>query len=180
MPVPENLQRAWDEAKDSIGSKESPDKALAVLRSVAWDNCENDVQRAKTLSLAAELYMIKADIDSSSRKTNLKQAYKNYSNAIKLDPKSKEILRERGKLISIMDQEGISTGTTFQVLDNGSPTPMGLVVMLVVCLLLLSSVKVLSDFLNEEEVVSFEHNPIMEHHSLLTNDVELRNIIIEN
>ena len=82
MPVPENLQRAWDEAKDSIGSKESPDKALAVLRSVAWDNCETDVQRAKTLSLAAELYMIKADIDSSSRKTNLKQAYKNYSNAI--------------------------------------------------------------------------------------------------
>ena len=52
-----------------------------------------------------------------------------------------------------MDQEGIS-GTTFQVLDNGSPTPMGLVVMLVVCLLLLSSVKVLSDFLNEEEEVS--------------------------
>jgi cyclophilin family peptidyl-prolyl cis-trans isomerase len=53
-----------------------------------------------------------------------------------------------------MDQEGISTGSTFQVLDNGSPTPMGLVVMLVVCLLLLYSVKVLSDFMNEEEVVS--------------------------
>ena len=33
---------------------------------------------------------------------------------------------------------------------------------------------------NEEEVVSFEHNPIMEHQSLLTNDVELRNIIIED
>ena len=115
MPVSEKLQRAWDEAKNSIASQDHPDKALGTLRSVAWDNCENDVQRAKTLSLAAELYMIKADIDSSSRKTNLKQAYKNYSNAIKLDPKSKETLRERGKLISIMDQEGISTGTTFQV-----------------------------------------------------------------
>ena len=154
MPVSEKLQRAWDEAKNSIASQDHPDKALATLRSVAWDNCENDVQRAKTLSLAADLYVIKANTDSSSRRTNLKQAYKNYSNALKLDPKSKETLRERGKLISIMDQEGISTGSTFQVLDNGSPTPMGLVVMLVVCLLLLSSVKVLADFMNEDEVIS--------------------------
>ena len=154
MPVSEKLQRAWDEAKNSIASQDNPDKALGTLRSVAWDNCENDVQRAKTLSLAADLYVIKANAEPSSRKTNLKQAYKNYSNALKLDPKSKETLRERGKLISIMDQEGISTGSTFQVLDNGSPTPMGLVVMLVVCLLLLSSVKVLSDFMNEDEVVS--------------------------
>ena len=154
MPVSEKLQRAWDEAKNSIASQDHPDKALALLRSVAWDNCENDVQRAKTLSLAADLYVIKANTDTSSRKTNLKQAYKNYSNALKLDPKSKETLRERGKLISVMDQEGISTGSTFQVLDNGSPTPMGLVVMLVVCLLLLSSVKVLADFMNEEASVS--------------------------
>ena len=154
MPVSEKLQRAWDEAKNSIASQDHPDKALALLRSVAWDNCENDVQRAKTLSLAADLYVIKANTDTSSRKTNLKQAYKNYSNALKLDPKSKETLRERGKLISVMDQEGISTGSTFQVLDNGSPTPMGLVVMLVVCLLLLSSVKVLADFMNEDVSVS--------------------------
>ena len=33
---------------------------------------------------------------------------------------------------------------------------------------------------NEEEVMSFEHNPIIEHHLLLTDEVELRNIIIEN
>ena len=154
MSVSEKLQRAWDEAKNSIASQDHPDKALDLLRSVAWDNCENDVQRAKTLSLAADLYVIKANTDTSSRKTNLKHAYKNYSNALKLDPKSKETLRERGKLISVMDQEGISTGSTFQVLDNGSPTPMGLVVMLVVCLLLLSSVKVLADFMNEDVSVS--------------------------
>ena len=53
-----------------------------------------------------------------------------------------------------MDQEGISTGSTFQVLDNGSPTPMGLVVMLVVCLLLLSSVKVLADFINDDAEIT--------------------------
>ena len=33
---------------------------------------------------------------------------------------------------------------------------------------------------NEEEVMSFEHNPIIEHRLLLTDEVELRNIIIEN
>jgi hypothetical protein len=32
---------------------------------------------------------------------------------------------------------------------------------------------------NEEEVMSFEHNPIIEHRLLLTDEVELRNIIIE-
>ena len=59
MSVSEKLQRAWDEAKNSIASQDHPDKALALLRSVAWDNCENDVQRAKTLSLAADLMLSK-------------------------------------------------------------------------------------------------------------------------
>jgi len=79
----------------------------------------------------------------------LKRAYKNYSNALKLDPKSKETLRERGKLTSVMDQEGISIGQSFQVMDNGSPTPLGLLVGLVAILLVLSSVKVLDDFMDE-------------------------------
>ena len=79
----------------------------------------------------------------------MKRAYKNYSNALKLDPKSKETLRERGKLTSVMDQEGISIGQSFQVMDNGSPTPLGLLVGLVAILLVLSSVKVLDDFMDE-------------------------------
>ena len=152
MSVSEKLQNAWDDANTELAYHDNPNKALEILRSVAWDSCQNDVQRAKTMSKAANVYVILADLDSGSRKAHLKRAYKNYSNALKLDSKSKETLRERGKLTSIMDQEGISIGQSFQVLDNGSPTPLGLLVILVASLLLLSSVKVLADFWDEQPV----------------------------
>jgi len=149
MSVSGTLQKAWDNAENELVKNNNPNGALEILRSVAWDSSENAVQRAKTLSLAANIYVVKADTEVASRKANLKRAYKNYSNALKLDPKSKETLRERGKLTSVMDQEGISMGQSFQVMDNGSPTPLGLLVGLVAILLVLSSVKVLDDFWDE-------------------------------
>ena len=149
MSVSGTLQKAWDNAENELVKNNNPNGALEILRSVAWDSSENAVQRAKTLSLAANIYVVKADTEVASRKANLKRAYKNYSNALKLDPKSKETLRERGKLTSVMDQEGISIGQSFQVMDNGSPTPLGLLVGLVAILLVLSSVKVLDDFMDE-------------------------------
>ncbi|MDB4865104.1 peptidylprolyl isomerase [Euryarchaeota archaeon] len=149
MSVSGMLQKAWDNAENELVKNNNPNGALEILRSVAWDSSENAVQRAKTLSLAANIYVVKADTEVASRKANLKRAYKNYSNALKLDPKSKETLRERGKLTSVMDQEGISIGQSFQVMDNGSPTPLGLLVGLVAILLVLSSVKVLDDFMDE-------------------------------
>ena len=156
MPVSEKLQKAWDNANTELEKNNDPDKALDILRSVAWDSCVDDTQRAKTMSKAASIYVIKADLDPSSRRANLKRAYKNYSNALKLDSKSKETVRERGKLTSIMDQEGISIGQSFQVMDNGSPTPLGLLVGLVAILLVLSSVKVLADFMDEQSVSGTE------------------------
>ena len=117
MPVSETLQNAWDDAENELVKRNNPNAALEILRSVAWDSSEDAVQRAKTLSLAANIYVVKADTEASSRKANLKRAYKNYSNSLKLDPKSKETLRERGKLTSVMDQEGISIGQNFQVMD---------------------------------------------------------------
>jgi len=149
MSVSGTLQKAWDNAENELVKNNNPNGALEILRSVAWDSSENAAQRAKTLSLAANIYVVKADTEVASRKANLKRAYKNYSNALKLDPKSKETLRERGKLTSVMDQEGISIGQSFQVMDNGSPTPLGLLVGLVAILLVLSSVKVLDDFMDE-------------------------------
>ena len=149
MSVSGTLQKAWDNAENELVKNNNPNGALEILRSVAWDSSENAVQRAKTLSLAANVYVVKADTEVASRKANLKRAYKNYSNALKLDPKSKETLRERGKLTSVMDQEGISIGQSFQVMDNGSPTPLGLLVGLVAILLVLSSVKVLDEFWDE-------------------------------
>jgi cyclophilin family peptidyl-prolyl cis-trans isomerase len=149
MSVSGTLQKAWDKAENELVKNNNPNGALDILRSVAWESSENAVQRAKTLSLAANVYVVKADTEVASRKANLKRAYKNYSNALKLAPKSKETLRERGKLTSVMDQEGISIGQSFQVMDNGSPTPLGLLVGLVAILLVLSSVKVLDDFMDE-------------------------------
>jgi len=46
MSVPENLQKAWDEANSLIGNGD-PEKALDILRE-AWKDCKNNSQYAKT------------------------------------------------------------------------------------------------------------------------------------
>jgi len=150
MPIPEALQNAWSEASALTESGE-PEKALELLRSVAWDACENGAQQARTLRFAADAGTALGEEDTVNQKRHWQRAHKNYRKALNFDPKNKETRRRMNKLASMMDEQAISLGAGLQFSDEGNPTPLGLVSMLIVGLLLLVSFKVITDWIDTPE-----------------------------
>ena len=155
MPIPEALKNAWDEAIVLTESGE-PRKALELLRSEAWDACENGAQQARTLRFAGDAGTALGEEDTANQKRHWQRAHKNYRKALNFDPKNKETRRRMNKLASLMDEKAISLGVGFQMFDEGNPTPLGLVALLVVGMLLLVSFKVITDWLDTPE-----ENPIV-------------------
>ncbi len=154
MPIPEELQKAWDDAIDFTEVKGDPEAALDSLRQ-AWGSIENEAQRAKTLSIAADAGTELGLIDQRSQKSHWQKAYRNYTKSMAIDPKNKETRRKMNKLASMMDEKSISLGLGFQMFDQGNPTPLGLLVMLASVAFLLTSVKLLSDLFDDDD------NPIV-------------------
>ena len=150
MPIPETLQKAWDSANQLLESGE-PKKALEILRSEAWDECDNAMQKARTLRYAGDAGMMLGEVDTARQKRHWQKAHKSYRNALGFDPKDKEARRSMNKLASMMDEKAISLGVGMQLFDEGNPTPLGLVAMLVAGMLLLVSFKVVSDWFDDSE-----------------------------
>jgi len=150
MPIPEILQKAWDEANLLTESGE-PEKAMELLRSEAWDACENGAQQARTLRFAADAGTALGEQDTANQKRHWQRAHKNYRKALNFDPKNKETRRRMNKLASMMDERAVSLGLGLQVFDEGNPTPFGLTIMLVVGMMLLVSFKVIPDFFETSE-----------------------------
>ena len=157
MPVPEELQKAWDNAIE-LTENEEPKEALDVLRS-AWLFAENKAQESRTLRYAADANTELGRIDEPNQKRHWQKAHRDYSKALAFDPKNKETRRRMNKLASMMDEQAISLGLGFQMFDEGNPTPIGLFAMLASLVLVLVSFKVVADFLAEDEpnpIVVFE------------------------
>ena len=157
MPISQTLQKAWDNALDLLKSDE-PEKALEILRSEAWDACENNMQKARTLRYAGDAGTMLGEMDTARQKRHWQKAHKSYRNALNFDPKDKETRRNMNKLASMMDEQAISLGAGMQMFDEGNPTPLGLVAIIVAGMLLLVSFKVISDWLDDSEnpVVTLE------------------------
>ncbi len=151
MSVPETLQKAWDEANLLI-EKVEPEKALDILRDLAWGECKNDSQRAKTSRYAADAGSLWGEIDSNSQKKRWQKAYKNYKTALDFDPKDKETRRRMNKLASMMDENSISINSGFQMFDEGNPTPIGIFSIFVAVMLFLTSFKVITDTLDPDGI----------------------------
>ncbi|MCH1592145.1 MAG: peptidylprolyl isomerase [Candidatus Thalassarchaeaceae archaeon] len=154
MPIPAELQKAWDDANELVDEKKDPGAALKVLRT-AWSSIENEAQRAKTLVLAADAGTERGIIDKRNQKSHWQKAYKNYNKSLSIDPKNKETRRNMNKLASMMDEKSISLGLGVQMFDQGNPTPLGLLVMVISLAVLLVSIKLVSDFLDDSD------NPIV-------------------
>ena len=148
MPIPSELQKAWDDAVAFVEEKKDPEAALEALRA-AWGSIENETQRAKTLALAADAGTELGLIDGKNRKSHWQKAYRNYNNALSINSKNKETRVKMNKLASMMDEESISLGLGFQMFDQGNPTPLGLLVMILTLAGLLVSVKLVSEFFDD-------------------------------
>lgn len=155
MSVPEALQIAWAEATALTESGE-PEKALELLRSVAWDACQNGAQKARTLRFAADASTALGEQDTANQKRHWQRAHKNYRKALNFDPKDKETRRRMNKLASMMDEQAVSLGIGLQLFDEGNPTPLGLFAFLVAFMLVLVSFKMVPELFDTPE-----DNPIV-------------------
>ncbi len=157
MPIPADLQKAWDDAVAFTDEKKDPEAALDSLRS-AWGSIENEAQRAKTLALAADAGSELGVIDNRNQKSHWQKAYRNYNKSLSIDPKNKDTRRKMNKLASMMDEKSISLGLGFQMFDQGNPTPLGLLAMVLSLAALLVSIKLVSEFLDDTNnpIVSLE------------------------
>ena len=173
MPIPAELQKAWDEAAQLMDEKNDPEGALAALRS-AWSSIENEAQRSKTLALAADAGTELGVIDQRNQKSHWQKAYKNYNKSLSIDPKNKEIRRNMNKLASMMDEKAISLGLGFQMFDQGNPTPLGLLTMVLSLAVFLVSIKLVSEFLDDESnpIVALEVQYVINGQSV-TGDIQI-------
>ena len=168
MPIPSQLQKAWDEAAELSGEKNDPEGALEALRS-AWSSIENEAQRAKTLTLAADAGTELGVADQRNQKSHWQKAYRNYNKALSIDPKNKETRRNMNKLASMMDEESISLGLGIQMFDQGNPTPIGLLVMVLSLAAFLVSIKIVSEFLEDDAnpLVSLEVQYVLDGQTVI-------------
>lgn len=147
-PMPSELKEALEKAESLIKSAD-PDGALDLLRSDGWSATENNSQKVKVLSLAAEAMIAKGDIDMDNRKKHWQRAYKNYQQALKLESSNKDIRRSMNKLASMMDEQSISLGKGFQLFDDGNPTPAGLAAISVSLIVFLVAFKYAGEALEQ-------------------------------
>lgn len=173
MPIPAELQKAWDDSAELLGEKNDPEGALEALRS-AWSSIDNEAQRAKTLALAADASTELGVIDQRNQKSHWQKAYKNYTKSLSIDPKNKEARRNMNKLASLMDENAISLGLGFQMFDQGNPTPLGLLAMVFSVAAFLVSIKLISEFLNDgnNPVVTMEVQYVLNDQSV-TGEIQI-------
>jgi len=173
VPIPAELQKAWDDSAELLGEKNDPEGALEALRS-AWSSIDNEAQRAKTLALAADASTELGVIDKRNQKSHWQKAYKNYTKSLSIDPKNKETRRNMNKLASMMDENAISLGLGFQMFDQGNPTPLGLLAMVFSVAAFLVSVKLISEFLDDgnNPVVTMEVQYVLNGQSV-TGEIQI-------
>jgi len=90
MPIPEALKKAWDEA-NLLTESGDPKGALVILRSEAWDACENGAQKARTLCFAGDAGTVLGEVDAANQKRHWRRAHKNYGKALNFDANATEI-----------------------------------------------------------------------------------------
>jgi|TARA_B100001996_G_scaffold49258_1_gene35313 cyclophilin family peptidyl-prolyl cis-trans isomerase len=173
VPIPAELQKSWDDAIQLLGEKKDPEGALEALRS-AWGSIENEAQRAKTLSLAADAGTELGITDKRNQKSHWQKAYKNYNKSLSIDSKNKETRRNMNKLASMMDEQSISLGLGFQMFDQGNPTPLGLLAMVLSMAAFLVSIKLVSEYLGDDSnpIVSLEVQYVLNGQSV-TGEIQI-------
>ncbi len=147
-PLPSDLQAALDKAQKLVESGDS-EMALGVLRDTAWDATKTNSHKARVLSAAADAYIARGESEPANRKKHWQTAHKNYQKALKLESSNKDTRRNMNRLASMMDEQAISLGSGFQILDDGSPTPLGVFAIIASLMVFLVAFKYAGGFIEQ-------------------------------
>ena len=137
------IEEGWAKV-ESLIKEEKLEEALEMLREV-----DVDASESKTWRLAADA---KAQLarKSGNDKRLFKEAVTHYESALKSNPNDKTARRSLNSLRSEMDGLGIRAGGMNVFFDDGAPTFVGMVSIVVAIGLVLVGLKVIPDYLAGE------------------------------
>jgi peptidyl-prolyl cis-trans isomerase B (cyclophilin B) len=141
--VSKKIEQGWEKAEIQI-KQENPVKALEILRTA-----DADATESKTWRLAGEAKAMQAR-QSNNDKRLFKDAVGHYESALKSNPNDKKARRSLNSLRSEMDGLGIRAGGMTLLIDDGAPTFLGFVSIVVAIGLVLVGLKVIPDYLAED------------------------------
>ena len=150
------IEQGWLKAEMQI-KLENPEEALEILR-------EADVEASepKTWRLAAEAKSIQARQSNNDKKL-FKEAVGHYESALKSSPNDKKTRRGLNSLRSEMDGLGIRAGGMSMFIDDGAPTFIGMVSIVVAIGMVLVGLKVVPEYYaGETEVQVLTGSVLME------------------
>ena len=141
------IEQGWSKAETQI-QQGNPQEALEILR-----EADADATQPKTWRLAGEAKALQARLEGNSKKL-FKEAVRHYESALKGNPNDKKSRRGLNSLRSEMDGLGIRAGGMNVFFDDGAPTFMGLVSIVIAIGMVLVALKVIPDHLSGGTEVS--------------------------
>ena len=137
------IEYGWLKAEMQI-QQDNPQEALDILR-----EADVDATQSKTWRLAGEAKALQAR-QSGNDKRLFKEAVGHYESSLKSNPNDKKARRSLNSLRSEMDGLGIRAGGMTVFYDDGSPTFIGIVSIIVAIGLILVGLKLIPDHLAGE------------------------------
>jgi cyclophilin family peptidyl-prolyl cis-trans isomerase len=138
-PMPsKKIEQGWLKAEKQI-QQNNPQEALDILRET-----DADAANSKTYRLAGEAKALQARQAGNNKKL-FKEAVGHYESSLKSNPNDKKARRGLNSLRSEMDGLGIRAGGMAVLFDDGAPTFLGIVSIVVALGLILVALKLVPE-----------------------------------
>ncbi|MCH1616202.1 MAG: peptidylprolyl isomerase, partial [Candidatus Poseidonia sp.] len=144
----ESMQTGWDKAEKAI-TKGKGDSALKILRDVDLDGKE-----PTTLRLAGHATWLEAK--AGNNRAQYRKAASLLRESTKKNPRDKKADRLYNDLLNEMQNKGISETSFPRLLNDGTPTPAGMVAILLAGILVLAMINVANQSGTTTDIVEFE------------------------
>ena len=132
------IEQGWLKAEMQL-QQDNPEEALKILR-----ESDADATESKTWRLAGEAKAMQAR-QGGNNKRLFKDAVRHYESALKSSPNDKKSRRALNSLRSEMDGLGIRPDGMSRFIDDGAPTFLGIVSIVVALGLILVALKLVPD-----------------------------------
>ncbi|HJM44613.1 MAG TPA: peptidylprolyl isomerase [Candidatus Poseidoniaceae archaeon] len=139
------------EKAEALLDNGKPEQALNILRKT-WD-VENESPKTYKLAGDAKVQMAALTDSLLEKKKLLRDAVKQYTKSLKIDPKNKETVQAKNMLENRMMELKIRTTSRFSLINDQTPTMLGLILIPVLIIGSIVAAKALLDAQNKSDIM---------------------------